>query len=319
MSARVRAGLAAFVLAAAGALALWTYGGAEPPAQPHGPGAQPTLPGPSQAAPARVPFVPSMAGTQPDGQLDAASGGALKVDSELRHLFDYYLSALGEAELPAIRAGIEQELERRLKPAEAAEAKRLLGQYLAYKRALADAERTQAVPAGGTSFAAAARNRLLAMQDLRKRFFSPTEAAGLFGDTDARDLDAIARLELVDDKTLTPSQRLQKMADLDRNLPPALLQERAAPLRIVNVEQQVEAARGAGASDDDIFRLRSAAFDPQAASRLAQLDREQAEWLRRVAAYRSARAGLGGNPAAIQQLRDSLFTSWEQKRLGAYE
>ncbi|HEY0588621.1 MAG TPA: lipase secretion chaperone, partial [Pseudoduganella sp.] len=208
---------------------------------------------------------------------------------------------------------------RRLKSAAAAEAKRLLSQYLSYKRALAEAERSQHAPASGTSFAAAARHRLLAMQELRKRYFSPTEAAGLFGDTDARDQDAIARLELVDDKTLTPAQRLQKMAELDRKLPAGLQEERAAPQRVLNLEQQVETARGSGASEDDIFRLRAAAFDPQAASRLAQLDRERADWLRRVAAYRSASAGLGGNPAAIQQLRDSLFTSWEQKRLGAYE
>lgn len=310
MSARVRAGLAALLLAAAGALALWTYGGAAPPPPPLSQGAEPAAP---------VPFVPSMAGTQPDGRLDAAAGDALTVDAELRHLFDYYLSALGEAELPAIRAGIEQELARRLKPAAAAEAKRLLGQYLAYKRALADAERKQGAPASGTSFATAARKRLLAMQELRKRYFTSTEAAGLFGDTDARDQDAIARLELVDDKSLTAAQRLQRMADLDRSLPPALQEERAAPLRVLNVEQQVEAARNGGASADDIFRLRSAAFDPQAANRLAQLDREQAEWLRRVAAFRSASAGMGSNQAAIQQLRDSLFTSWEQKRLGAYE
>ncbi|WP_229204787.1 lipase secretion chaperone [Duganella sp. CF458] len=260
-----------------------------------------------------------MAGTQPDGRLDAAAGSGLKVDAELRHLFDYYLSALGEAGLPAIRAGIERELERRLQPAAAAEAKRLLAQYLAYKRALAEAEQSVGAPASGTSLAAAARSRLLAMQELRKRYFSPVETAGLFGDTDARDQDAIARLALADDKSLTPAQRLQKMADLDRNLPAGLQEERTAPQRVLNVEQQVEAARNGGASDDEVFRLRAAAFDPQAANRLAQLDREQAEWVRRVAAYRSASTALGGNPAAIQQLRDSLFTSWEQKRLGAYE
>jgi len=309
VSARGRAGLVAFVLAAAGVFAFWTNGAGTPPAQP-----------PERVVqPAPSPFVPSMAGTQPDGRLDAAPGAALKVDAELRHLFDYYLSALGEAELPAIRAGIERELERRLKPAAAAEAKRLLGQYLAYKRALAEAERSQGAPSPGSSFAAAARHRLLAMQELRKRYFSRAEADGLFGDTDARDQDAITRLELVDDKSLTPSQRLQRMADLDRNLPPALQEERGAPQRVLKLEQQVETARSNGAGEDEVYRLRAAAFDPQAASRLAQLDREQADWLRRVAAYRSASANVGGNQAAIQQLRDSLFTSWEQKRLGAYE
>ncbi|WP_156401520.1 lipase secretion chaperone [Duganella sp. Root1480D1] len=314
MNARGRAGLTACAVAAAGALALWAYvAGAQPPSS----GAQPVLPAPAPVT--ALPFVPSMAGTQPDGRLVAAEGGALNVDAELRHLFDYYLSALGEAQLPAIRAGIEKELERRLKPAAAAEAKRLLGQYLAYKRALAEAERSQGAPASSASFSAAARSRLLAMQELRKRYFSAAEAAGLFGDTDARDQDAIARLALMDDKNLTPAQRLQRMAELDRNLPPALREERSAPLRVLSVEQQVSAARGSGASDDDVFRLRAAAFDPQAASRLALLDQEQAAWLRRVAAYRSASAGLSEYQAAVQQLRDNLFTSSEQKRLGAYE
>ncbi|WP_426337788.1 lipase secretion chaperone [Pseudoduganella sp. S-14] len=315
MSARGRAGLMAFALAAAGALALWATGGSTPPAQSPVAAAPPM---PLGTGPAPAPFVPSMAGTEPDGRLGAA-GDALKVDAELRHLFDYYLSALGEAELPAIHAGIEQELARRLKPAAADQARRLLGQYLAYKRALAEAGQDVSAPAAGTAFAAAARQRLLAMQELRKRYFSPAEAAGLFGDTDARDQDAIARLELVDDKSLTPSQRLQKLADLDRKLAPALQEERAAPQRVLNLEQQVEAARNGGASEDDIFRLRAAAFDPQAANRLAQLDREQAAWLRRIAAYRAASAGLGENQAAIQQLRDNLFTSSEQRRLGAYE
>ena len=316
MSARVRAVLAASALAVAGALALWAGGIGTPPVPAAAAGARPAS---MAAAATPPPFVPSMAGTRPDGLPEAAAGAALKVDAELRHLFDYYLSALGEADLPAIRAGIERELERRMAPAAATEAKRLLGQYLAYKRALAEAERAQGTPASATSFAAAARNRLLAMQQLRKRYFSPGEATGLFGDTDARDQDAIARLELVDDKTLSPAQRLQRMADLDRKLPAALQEERTAPQRVLNVEQQVEMARKGGAGEDELFRLRAAAFDPQAASRLAQLDREQADWLRRIAAYRSASAGMAGNPAALQQLRDSLFTSFEQKRLGAYE
>lgn len=268
-------------------------------------------------APPTAPFVPSMAGTQPDGRLHA-TGDQLRIDAELRHLFDYYLSALGEAELPAIRAGIEQELARRLTPAAAAQAKRLLGQYLSYKRALAQAE-TAPGTAPGATLAAAARGRLRAMQTLRTRYFTPTEAAGLFGDADARDQDAIARLELADDQSLADTERQARMRELDRKLPAALQEERTAPQRVLKLEEQVDAARAAGASDDDVFRLRAAATGPVAAGRLAQLDREQADWLRRIAAYRSASGNLGENPAAIQQLRDSLFTPGEQKRLGAYE
>jgi lipase chaperone LimK len=294
------------LLAAAGAFALWDFGpGDAPPQRP-------------PAAPHAAPFVPSMAGTQPDGRLGEI-GGALRIDAELRHLFDYYLSALGEAELPAIRAGIERDLSQRLKPAAAAQARRLLGQYLAYKRALAEADSGEGAGAPAGNVAAAARGRLLAMQTLRKRFFTPAESSALFGDTDARDQDAIARLELAADKTLTPEQRRARMADIERRLPAALQEERAAAERVLKLEERVDAARAGGASADDIFRLRAGALDAQAAARLAQLDQEQADWLRRIAAYRSASANLAGNQAAIQQLRDSLFTPGEQKRLGAYE
>nr|WP_229417050.1 lipase secretion chaperone [Massilia eburnea] len=262
-----------------------------------------------------------MAGTQPDGRVQA-TGDNLRIDAELRHLFDYYLSALGETELPAIRAGIEQELSRRLQPAAAAQARRLLGQYLAYKRALsevADGRRGPGEAAPRAALAAAARGRLLAMQSVRQRYFTPAESAGLFGDSDARDQDAVARLEAMDDKTLTPAQRQERLAEADRRLPPELREEREAPLRVLKLEQQVASARAAGASEDDIYRLRASAIDPQAAGRLAQLDQEQAEWQRRIAAYRAASVNLAGNQAAIQQLRDRLFTPGEQKRLGAYE
>lgn len=309
---KARALLAA-AMAIAGACALWTFA---PGTTPQGP-AVPLAPGPQAMAPPAAPFVPSMTGTRPDGRL-AAPGGQLRIDAELRHLFDYYLSALGEADLPAIRAGIEQELARRLKPAAAAEAGRLLGQYLSYKRALAEAEGGLAAPADN-ALAKAARNRLQAMHALRKRYFTAAEAEGLFADTDARDLDAIARLELADDKSLAPAQLHQRIDELDRRLPPGLQEERAAPQRVLKLEEQVQAARSGGAGEDDIFRLRAAALDPAAAGRLAQLDREQAEWLRKVSAYRTESNRLAGDRAAIQRLRDSIFTSNEQKRLGAYE
>ncbi len=311
MSARARWALALLIT---GACALWAFA---PGPQPQVTGANPAAAALPAQAGTTAPFVPSMAGTRPDGQL-AAPGDQLRIDAELRHLFDYYLSALGEAELPAIRAGIEQELARRLKPAAAAEARRLLGQYLSYKRALAAVEGATGAPAGA-SLAAAARHRLQAMQALRKRYFTGAEIDGLFSDSDARDLDAVARLELADNKTLTPEQLRLRMEELDRRLPPSLQEERSAPQRVLKLDEQVQAARAAGAGEDDIFRLRAAALDPSAADRLGQLDREQAEWLRKVAAYRAESSRLAGDKAAMQRLRDSIFTSNEQKRLGAYE
>lgn len=262
-------------------------------------------------------FVRSMEGTRPDGNIRQGEDGQLVIDAELGHLFDYYLAGLGEKDLGAIRSEIERELDRRLKPGPAAQAKRLLGNYLAYKRALVDVEQQLG---HGPDVAAAARARLEAKQTLRRQFFSASEIAGLFGFSDDYDRDALARIEISHDSKLSQEQRSAQLVALDKRLTPAMREERDAPLRVIKTEEAVARLRGQGATEDEVYRLRAAAFSPEGASRLAELDREEAQWQGRIAAYLGERAKLP--PAAdpmLQQLRDKHFNADEQRRLGAYE
>ncbi|MYM26066.1 lipase chaperone [Duganella sp. FT135W] len=272
-----------------------------------------------RASPDYFPFVRSMAGTLPDGAARVNADGQLVVNAELAYLFDYYLAGLGERPLEAIRTEIIRELERRLQPGPAAQARRLLDAWLAYKRALVDVER--GLPAQADPVLCA-RQRLTAMQQLRGAYFSQPEIAGLFGDSDAYDLDAISRLEISSDASLTDAQRKQKLAALDARLPQQAREEKEAPTRVLRLEESVTAARARGADDNEVYRLRSAAISPAAAARLADVDREEADWQRRISSYQSQRRQLqqtAANEAAFQQLRDSTFSAEEQKRLPAYE
>ncbi len=262
-------------------------------------------------------FVKSMEGTTPDGDVKQTTEGALVVDAELGHLFDYYLAGMGEKDLAAIRSEIERELDRRLKPGPAAQAKRLLASYLDYKRALVDLEQQLE---GGADMAKSARARLEATQKLRARFFTPQEATGLFGFSDAYDLDALARIDISLDPKLSDAQRTQRLAALDKKLSPAMREEREAPTRVIRTEENVLQMRAQGASDDEVYRVRAAAFSPEGASRLAQLDRDEADWKLRIASYQAERANLQpGAEAMLQQLRSKYFSEEEQRRLGAYE
>ena len=260
-------------------------------------------------------FVRSAAGTQLDGAVRASADDKLEVNAELAYLFDYYLAGLGERPLDDIRTEIIRELERRLRPAPAAEARRLLDAYLAYKRALVDVERglpAQADPAQR------ARARLTAMQQLRANYFSNEEIAGLFSASDAYDLDAIARLEINSDAGLSEAQRKQQLAALDARLPQKAREEKEAPTRVIRLEEAVSQARAKGADDNEIYRMRAAALSPAAAARLADVDREEADWQRRIAIYQAQRRATT-DEAALQQLRDAAFSADEQKRLPAYE
>jgi lipase chaperone LimK len=262
-------------------------------------------------------FVPSMTGTRPDGDVRQTATDKLAVNAELAYLFDYYLAGLGEKPLEAIRMQIGRELDRRLGAAPAAEAKRLLDAYLAYKRALVDVER--GLPAT-QDLAQGARQRLEAMQRLRRSYFD-AEAEGLFGAGDAYDLDAVARMEINGDQRLNDAQRKERIAALDARLPQQVRDERDAPARVLKLEEAVAKARAQGQGDNEIYRMRAAALSPEAAARLADVDREEADWHRRIASYQAQRQQLAGasDPASLQKLRDSIFSADEQKRLGAYE
>ena len=272
---------------------------------------------PLRTTPDAFAFVRSMEGTRPDGEVKQSAEGVLVVDAELGHLFDYYLAGMGEKDLAAIRSEIERELDRRLKPGAAAQAKRLLGSYLDYKRALAGLEqRLKDMGELGKS----ARARMEAMQKLRADFFTATEIAGLFGFSDAYDLDALRRLEISTDSTLSAPQRAAKLAELDQKLSPAMREEREAPSRVLRTEEAVLHMRARGASDDEIYRVRAAAFSTEGANRLAELDRDEAAWKGRIKAYQAERVAVpAGAEAALQRLRDQHFNPEEQRRLGAYE
>ena len=294
---------------AAGAIAAlalcWTLSPGEPAPAP-----------PAQEDPDLFAFVRSMEGTRPDGNLVAA-GETLVVDAELGHLFDYYLAGLGEKPLAAIRSQIELELERRLAPAPAREAKRLLGAYLVYKQALAGIG--QALPPSSDALQAA-QARLQAMRALRPSYFTAQESAGLFGLDDARDDDAVARMAVLADGALGEEERRRKLAALDAALPPAQRLERDAPLQVSALDDAVRALRAQGGGDNEVYRLRAATFTPEAAARLAELDREESHWQQRIIAWRAQKAGLGaGDAASLQQLTNTLFSPDEQRRLGAYE
>jgi lipase chaperone LimK len=283
---------------------------------------------PAISAPA---FVKSQEGTQPDGNLARTPTGTAADENtplpygELRRLFDYYLSAVGEQNLPAITQQIQTELDQRLKPAQSKKARRLLDLYLSFRHALVDLE---AKPALAGTAVSAIRQRMLAQQDLRTQYFSAAEIDGMFGFEDLMDADAVARLEITQNAKLSAAQKQQQLAAMDAAMSPALRAEREASQVVLRVEQRATDMRAKGASDDEIYRMRAKEFDAGAASRLADLDREEAAWAQRIATYLEARSAVLKSQAnataterqqAIAQLQQSMFNEDERRRLAAYE
>lgn len=288
----------------------------------------------TDSSPAKTgPYVRSMEGTVPDGKLLPEHRAALATTGatttplaygELKRLFDYYLSAVGEQSIDAISQQIQLALDQRLPPEHTAAAKRLLGLYLAFKLELVALDKTHMADASG---AQALRKRFVAMQDLRAQFFSAEEVKGMFGFEDLYDTDALARLEIDQNPDLSTAQKRARIAALDAAMPATLRADREAPRAVMLAEQKVLEMRAKGASDDDIYRLRAQTFDAQAASRLAALDRDEQAWKTRIARYLEVRSHLiksmadapeNERQAALDQLQQAQFTAMERPRLAAY-
>jgi lipase chaperone LimK len=260
-------------------------------------------------------FAPSLQGTRPDGAVHVAPDDSIVADAQLIELFDYYLSTVGEKSPAAVRAEIERELDRTLRPAAAAAAKRVLTRYSAYRLALAGVGADRRL-AGQD--AAALKRRLDALRGLRAQYFSQREIAAIFGREDAANAEALARMEIRDDRTLDAQEKRARLAALDAGLPADVRAAREEPLKIVRVQEEAERLRAGGAGEEDVFRLRADAFGVDAAQRLAEVDREEAAWRRRIDAYLVQRLGLN-DEAAVTALRNRMFSEDEQRRLGAYE
>lgn len=274
-------------------------------------------------------FVKSLNGTDVDGDIKQNADGNLIVSSELRRLFDYYLSAMGEKNLPEIQGQIDKILDQKLPALAARQAKQLLVQYIAYKKALVGLEQDGATKTQASdTLLTSVRNRWQRMHQLRAQFFSEKEIQAMFGFDDAYDQDALERMAIDQDATLTGAQKKEKLAALDAAMSPELREAKSAPYQVVRLQEQTEKMRRDGASEDDIYRLRAAATSPEAANRLAEVDRETNDWNARIQRYVNQRQQLGlassdtltpEQQTQLQQLRNTMFTAQEQKRLPAYE
>jgi lipase chaperone LimK len=280
--------------------------------------AAPTAPGALDTAPAPPNWPASLRDSAPDGEVTLDAAGRVRASLELRRLFDYFLSAIGELDVAAIRALLLAHVRGLHGEAVAAEVIALFDRYVDYQHAL------QALP---TPIGESLRERLARVRELRRRVLDPAMADAFFADEERYTEYSLDRRDLVADRSLDAATRDARLAELDARLPPeqrARMQEANAAVLIDEQNRQFAAL-----DLDPAQRQaeREALFGAEAAARLAAVDAEQAAWERRVAAYVQARDAIRADPAlapaarerAIAALRARSFDAAEQRRIGSLE
>ncbi|WP_417515667.1 lipase secretion chaperone [Marinobacter sp.] len=269
--------------------------------------------------PDRLP--PSLEGTSVPGDWAKTDRfGNLIPTSELRQLFEYYLSALGEETLAQLVVRIRLALSVLEEPARA-QALDTLGRYLDYKLALADLEGAYGeTGAGGPD---EIQRRMAEIQALRRTWMDADTAEAFFADEEAIDRYQLNKLSIGRDKSLTEQQREEALAKAEMALPESVRQARQDTRKFARYEQ----AREALATNPEALRAwRQQEFGAEAAQRLEELDAEQKDWNRRWQSYTKERDALTASGLAepereegLALLREKYFSETERVRAKALD
>lgn len=261
----------------------------------------------------------SLQGTAVDGGVELDAQGNLVVGESLRRLFDYFLATAGEETLEQIRARIAFCLQQQLPLDAAMQGWAILGQYLAYKDALAD------LPGHDGSY----DGMLASLQEqraLRDSLLGPTLSSAFFQAEDEYADFALQHVTQLRDPDRSAAEKERLTQALLATLPEDSRREIEATGAPVRVEQQVEMLRQQGASEAEVWQLREQQFGSAAAERLAQLDQARAEWEQRYGEYRQQVQQIETSALADTERQDALarlraitFSAQEMKRVEALD
>lgn len=234
------------------------------------------------------------------------------LDAGLRHRLEDLPLEAGEAATPAaLKQRLAGLVPRYFQPADAVRAQALLERYIDYRVALG-ALRPPADPGDPQALRAA----IGARQRIREQHFAGEEYRALFAQEEELDRYTLARLEIERNTALSQEQKATALRDAEHELGAAQRAARADAVAHLGVAAQTAAFDARGAGERERYAQRQAQYGAAAAQQLAQLDRQEQDWQRRLDDYAGAQARKL-QPAELQLLRQQLFSTEEQLRIEA--
>lgn len=262
----------------------------------------------------------SLRDTEIDGQLEVDAQGNLVITDQLRHLFDYFFSTVGEQSFEQASSGIRDYLASQLHEPALAQALDLLDRYIDYKTELVELERRFPMVTELDGL----RAREDAVQRLRASLFNAQEHAAFFASEEVYNQFTLERLTILHDPSLDPQDKAERIERLREGLPDEL-QQLLVPQLHLTLRQQTQQLLEQGAEPEQLRQLRLNLVGPQATERLEALDRQRSEWDQRLSGFNRERQAIISQPgladsdkqAAIEALLHEQFSEHERLRVSS--
>lgn len=260
----------------------------------------------------------SLRDTEVDGALEVDAAGNLIVSIGVRHVFDYFLSAIGEEDLTTIISRIRAYIRSKLAahPAASAQAEKILDGYLSYREALGHIAQVGGNPAENI---AAIRQQKEQIASLRTQYLARDVIDAFFGDEDAYDRYTLARIEVMQDKSLNATDKARKVAELLNTLPPALKESVETLNKYQELTTFTDEWKARNGKPEELRAIREQIVGPEATDRLEALDKERAEWDGRMNDFFAQRDAIMKNQALSEQDRQKQVNDLKQKNFNDQE
>ena len=257
-----------------------------------------------------------------DGAIKVDEHNHLIIDEDLRHWFDFYLSAIGEIDINKITLLMEKEINALPSPGKE-QAHNIMNQYLAYKRELAQYENQELRSVDGNHDIEQLSNRLDWQMRLRRQHLDDNVVESFWKKDEIIDSYALEKLK-IRNSDISEADKEEQLEALENSLPEELYSFKQELYIASNLlEKEKELAESSNPTE--LRNLRIEEVGIEAADRLAEVDKSQQEWQLKVLAYRNEVQKISDSEGIsnidkeelISEYREENFSSTEILRLKA--
>lgn len=259
--------------------------------------------------------------------LDVNQDGSLCINKKILHLFEFYLSAIGEESLELIVTRIKSNLKEQLTTQALDEALHILEGYLQYRNEITvlkqEYNQVFDVDEYSLEHVINIRNELI---NARWRFLSREVISAFFEQEDEYENYMLSLAMITRDNSLDKDQRENAVSLLNTQIPSWLIEQQNKANQLNKYRLQHSELVSQGASDSELRMLREHEFTVEVSDRLSLLDTERLRWQQRLSEYRvelvtilAIESDHKAQQTLIDGLRSQHFNSQEIRRVSALD
>lgn len=269
----------------------------------------------------------SLLNTPKPERLDLNSDGSLVINKKILHLFEFYLTAIGEESLEIIVTRIKNNIREQLTAQALNDAIHILEGYLQYRNKITalkqEYNQNQYMADYSIEHVIKAKNELIG---IRWHYLSGEVIAAFFEQEDEYENYMLRLTAIAKDNSLNKEQKDDALSILNAQTPNWLIEQQNSINELNKYRQQYSELSSQGASDNELRAFTEQKFNAEASDRLSQLESDRRLWQQRLSEYRvelNILLGIESDPQAqqglIRELRHQYFNRQEIKRVSALD